>query len=49
MQSLNITKAKPAYRQYHIGDAIPTKGETYAYPDNFDILILRDNLAVETP
>ena len=47
MQSLNITKAKPAYRQYHIGDAIPTKGETYAYPDNFDILILRDNLAVE--
>ena len=47
MQSLNITKAKPAYRQYHIGDAIPTKGETYAYPDDFDILILRDNLAVE--
>lgn len=47
MQSLNITKAKPAFHQYHIGDTIPTKGETYAYPDNFDILILRDKVAVE--
>ena len=47
MQSLNITKAKPAFHQYHIGDTIPTKGETYAYPDNFDILILRDKIAVE--
>ena len=43
----NITKAKPAFHQYHIGDTIPTKGETYAYPDNFDILILRDKVAVE--
>ena len=33
--------------RYHIGDTIPTKGETYAYPDNFDILILRDKVAVE--
>lgn len=47
MQSLNITKAKPAFHQYHIGDTIPTKGETYAYPDNFDIFILRDKIAVE--
>lgn len=47
MQSLNITKAKPQFHQYKIGDTIPVKGETYSYPDDFDILILRDKVAVE--
>lgn len=47
MQSLNITKEKPAFHQYQVGDTIPVNGETYAYPDSFDILILRDKVAVE--
>lgn len=47
MESLNITKAKPPFTQYTIGDTIPIKGETYSYPKSFDILILRDAIAVE--
>lgn len=47
MQSLNVTKEKPAFHKYEIGDAIPVTGDTYAYPDSFDILILRDKVAVE--
>ncbi len=47
MQSMNIVKEKPAHHTYHIGDVIPVSGDTYAYPDDFDILILRDNIAVE--
>lgn len=31
---------------YHKGDAIPLKGLSYAYPSDFDILILRDQAAV---
>lgn len=47
MQSLNIIKEKPARHEYHVGDAIPIQGETYQYPQNFDIIILRDNVVVE--
>lgn len=47
VQSLNINKVKPAQRQYHVGDSIPVVGKTYAYPHDFDCLILRDHIAVE--
>ena len=47
MQSLNVTKVKPEARQYHVGDTIPVTGKTYAYPQDFDCLILRDHIAVE--
>ena len=47
MQSLNINKVKPAPHQYHVGDTIPVTGKTYAYPHDFDCLILRDQVAVE--
>lgn len=47
MQSLNVTKVKPEAHQYHVGDAIPVTGKMYAYPQDFDCLILRDHIAVE--
>lgn len=47
MQSLNVTKVKPKAHQYHVGDTIPVAGKTYAYPQDFDCLILRDHIAVE--
>lgn len=32
---------------YTVGDEIPTAGESYKYPDNFDIIVLRDWTAVK--
>lgn len=31
---------------YHVGEVIPIRGFSYEYPSNFDILILRDQVAV---
>ena len=45
--SLNILKYQPITRTYTIGDKIPTQGKSYHYPSNFDILILRDAVAVQ--
>lgn len=47
LESLNISKYYDKHPVYKVGDAIPTKGESYSYPDDFDILILRDNVAVK--
>ncbi len=29
------------------GDTIPVEGESYKYPDSFDIIVLRDSVAVK--
>ncbi|MDF2871560.1 MAG: cysN [Anaerocolumna sp.] len=42
LESLNISKLKPENKVYTLGDVIPIKGESYKYPENFDILVLRD-------
>ncbi len=47
LESLNILKQYNNKKQYGVGDQIPVKGESYNYPDDFDILILRDNTAVK--
>lgn len=47
MESKNIGKTRAVQDTYTIGDSIPVKGESYHYPDNFDILVLRDKAAVE--
>lgn len=46
LESLSISKQKAQSHSYTIGQEIPVKGESYHYPDNFDILILRDGVAV---
>ena len=30
-----------------VGDVINVSGETYSYPDNFDVIVLRDRVAVK--
>jgi sulfate adenylyltransferase subunit 1 len=46
MESMTITKEKKSPQLYRPGDVIPVQGQTYQYPDDFDILIIRDSLAV---
>ena len=46
-ESLSLSKYKPATHTYTIGDEIPIIGESYEYPKNFDILVLRDWVAVK--
>ena len=47
MEKSSIAKHKPEQKTYTVGDEIPTKSETYEYPEYFDILILRDQAAVQ--
>ena len=44
--SLNVLKYQPVNQTYTIGDEIPVSGESYQYPDSFDIIVLRDQVAV---
>lgn len=47
IESYNVTKVAAAVRKpYQVGDEIPRRGISYEYPDDFDILILRDQVAV---
>lgn len=43
---LNIQKCQPVNNTYTIGDEIPIEGESYHYPSSFDIVVLRDDIAV---
>lgn len=45
-ESLSVYKYRPVSKVYTIGDEIPVKGESYEYPESFDILILRDKIAI---
>lgn len=45
--SLNILKYQPVKETYTKGDTIPVEGESYKYPDSFDIIVLRDSVAVK--
>lgn len=48
VESCEVTKIASAPKEaYRVGDEIPTKGMSYEYPDSFDLLILRDDAAVE--
>ncbi|MDY3972127.1 MAG: hypothetical protein SOZ28_05410 [Clostridia bacterium] len=46
-ESLSVLKYRPAGHTYTVGDEIPTEGESYKYPDSFDIIVLRDGVAVK--
>ncbi len=45
--SLNVLKYQPVKATYTVGDEIPTEGESYHYPDSFDIIVLRDGVSVK--
>ena len=42
-----VLKYQPVERTYTVGDKIPLAGKSYHYPDSFDIIVLRDNVAVK--
>lgn len=44
--SFSLAKYKPAAHTYTVGDEIPVIGESYQYPENLDILVLRDWTAI---
>ena len=45
--SLNVLKYQPVKETYTKGDTIPVEGQSYKYPDSFDIIVLRDSVAVK--
>lgn len=45
--SLNVLKYQPVKETYTKGDTISVEGESYKYPDSFDIIVLRDSVAVK--
>ena len=45
--TLSVVKQQPIKQHYTVGNEIPTVGESYHYPDDFDIIILRDSVAVK--
>lgn len=45
--SLNVLKYQPVKATYTVGDEIPTSGDSYSYPDSFDIIVLRDGVSVK--
>lgn len=45
--SQNVLKYQPVNNTYSVGDTIPTSGDSYNYPDSFDIIVLRDDVAVK--
>lgn len=44
--SLNVLKYQPVRETYTVGDSIPLQGDSYSYPSSFDIIVLRDSVAV---
>jgi sulfate adenylyltransferase subunit 1 len=46
-ESQNILKYQPVKNTYTVGDTIPTHTESYHYPHDFDIIVLRDAVAVK--
>ena len=47
IESYNVTKVAAAVKKpYQVGDEIPRRGISYEYPADFDVLILRDQVAV---
>ena len=45
--SLNVLKYQLVKETYTKGDTISVEGESYKYPDSFDIIVLRDSVAVK--
>ncbi|MBC2580789.1 sulfate adenylyltransferase subunit 1 [Clostridium sp. DJ247] len=46
-ESLTLSKYKSLGHTYTVGDEIPVKGKSYEYPENVDILVLRDWVAIK--
>jgi len=47
VEEFSIDQYKDSNKSYTVGDEIPTSGESYKYPDSFDVLVLRDKVAIK--
>ena len=47
IEGFNVNKEHNDIQVYKVGDRIPIQGESYSYPVDFDILVLRDKVAVK--
>lgn len=47
LESNSVLKYHTVKKTYTVGDEIPTEGESYRYPLNFDIIVLRDNVVIK--
>ena len=47
LESMTVFKVQPSGKTYTIGDEIPVAGDSYQYPDSFDVVVLRDQVAVQ--
>jgi sulfate adenylyltransferase subunit 1 len=45
--ALSVLKYRSVNNTYTIGDDIPVIGASYSYPESFDIIVLRDKIAVK--
>ena len=46
LESLSVLKYQPVRQTYTVGAEIPVQGESYKYPDSFDIIVLRDGVSI---
>ncbi len=46
LESATVSKVSPAGKNYTVGQEINVSGDSYSYPDSFDILVFRDRVAV---
>lgn len=46
LESATVTKVSPAGKNYTVGQEISVSGDSYNYPDSFDVLVFRDRVAV---
>lgn len=47
VEDFQINKSGITTNTYTVGDTIPIKGESYEYPEFFDIVVLRDNVVIK--
>lgn len=46
LESLSVMKSREVKQVYTVGDIIPLEGESFSYPEDFDICVLRDGVAI---
>ncbi|KAB1439969.1 sulfate adenylyltransferase subunit 1 [Candidatus Galacturonibacter soehngenii] len=46
LENAFLSRTKTKDKTYHVGDSIPTEGDSFKYPDFFDILSVEDSVAV---
>ncbi|MBS4913917.1 MAG: sulfate adenylyltransferase [Veillonella sp.] len=47
VEGLKVDRIRPNRETYTVGDNLPLAGDSYNYPANFDILVVRDKVAIE--